>query len=127
MCVCRYEIGSTVRHVVVCSLVFGGVQFAPTVAHAEKASRAYKGTTYRNCVLVFQSASFKLTTPFLIQFFRRFLLSCRPTKPQRKDMNILGWQLLRPGGMLVTFSCSGGVDSRLFQQIIGERERDAGV
>ena len=60
-------------------------KFAPTAAHAEKATRAYK------------------------------------------DINLLAFKLLRPGGMLVTFSCSGGVDSALFQKIVAGAALDAGV
>jgi 23S rRNA (cytosine1962-C5)-methyltransferase len=60
-------------------------KFAPTSAHAEKATRAYK------------------------------------------DINLLAFKLLRPGGILVTFSCSGGVDSALFQKIVAGAALDAGV
>lgn len=60
-------------------------KFAPTAAHAEKATRAYK------------------------------------------DINLLAFKLLRPGGLLVTFSCSGGVDSALFQKIMAGAALDAGV
>jgi 23S rRNA (cytosine1962-C5)-methyltransferase len=60
-------------------------KFAPTAAHAEKASRAYK------------------------------------------DINLLAFKLLRTGGILVTFSCSGGVDAALFQKIIASAALDAGV
>jgi 23S rRNA (cytosine1962-C5)-methyltransferase len=58
-------------------------KFAPTAAHAEKASRAYK------------------------------------------DINLLAFKLLRTGGILVTFSCSGGVDAALFQKIIASAALDA--
>jgi 23S rRNA (cytosine1962-C5)-methyltransferase len=44
-----------------------------------------------------------------------------------KDINLLGFKLLRPGGLLVTFSCSGGVDAALFQKIIASAALDAGV
>ena len=44
-----------------------------------------------------------------------------------KDINLLAFKLLRPGGMLVTFSCSGGVDAALFQKIIAGSALDAGV
>jgi len=60
-------------------------KFAPTSAHAEKATRAYK------------------------------------------DINLLAFKLLRPGGILVTFSCSGGVDAGLFQKIVAGAALDAGV
>jgi 23S rRNA (cytosine1962-C5)-methyltransferase len=60
-------------------------KFAPTSAHAEKATRAYK------------------------------------------DINLLAFKLLRPDGLLVTFSCSGGVDAGLFQKIVAGAALDAGV
>ena len=60
-------------------------KFAPTAAHAEKATRAYK------------------------------------------DINLFAFKLLRPGGLLVTFSCSGGVDAALFQKIVAGAALDAGV
>jgi 23S rRNA (cytosine1962-C5)-methyltransferase len=60
-------------------------KFAPTAAHAEKASRAYK------------------------------------------DINLLAFKLLRHGGMLFTFSCSGGIDAALFQKIVASAALDAGT
>ncbi len=60
-------------------------KFAPTAAHAEKASRAYK------------------------------------------DINLLAFKLLRHGGILATFSCSGGVDAALFQKIVASAALDAGI
>jgi 23S rRNA (cytosine1962-C5)-methyltransferase len=44
-----------------------------------------------------------------------------------KDINLLAFKLLRPGGFLVTFSCSGGVDAALFQKIVASAALDAGV
>lgn len=66
-------------------IVLDPPKFAPTAAHADKATRAYK------------------------------------------DINLLAFKLLRPGGTLVTFSCSGGVDAALFQKIIAGSALDAGV
>jgi 23S rRNA (cytosine1962-C5)-methyltransferase len=43
-----------------------------------------------------------------------------------KDINLLGFKLLRPGGILVTFSCSGLVTSSLFQKIVADAALDAG-
>ena len=60
-------------------------KFAPTRAHADKASRGYK------------------------------------------DINLLALKLLRPGGLLVTFSCSGGIDADLFQKIVAGAALDADV
>jgi len=44
-----------------------------------------------------------------------------------KDINLLALKLLRPGGMLATFSCSGGVPAELFQSIVAGAASDAGV
>jgi len=44
-----------------------------------------------------------------------------------KDINLLGLKLLRPSGLLATFSCSGGVSADLFQKIVAGAALDAGV
>ncbi len=44
-----------------------------------------------------------------------------------KDINLLAFKLLAPGGLLVTFSCSGGVSGELFQKIVAGAALDAGV
>lgn len=43
-----------------------------------------------------------------------------------KDINILGFQLLNPGGVLFTFSCSGLMEDTLFQKIVADAALDAG-
>ncbi len=43
-----------------------------------------------------------------------------------KDINILGFRLLRPGGLLMTYSCSGGIGLELFQKIVAGAAVDAG-
>jgi 23S rRNA (cytosine1962-C5)-methyltransferase len=42
-----------------------------------------------------------------------------------KDINLLAFKLLRPGGLLATFSCSGGVDAALFRKIVAGAAQDA--
>jgi 23S rRNA (cytosine1962-C5)-methyltransferase len=44
-----------------------------------------------------------------------------------KDINLLGFKLLRPGGLLMTYSCSGGVSIDLFQKIVAGAAVDANV
>ena len=44
-----------------------------------------------------------------------------------KDVNLLAFKLLRVGGYLLTFSCSGGVNPQLFQKIVADAALDAGV
>ena len=67
------------------AIVLDPPKFAPTAAHAERASRAYK------------------------------------------DINRLAFKLLAPGGLLLTFSCSGGVGPELFHKIVAGAGLDAGV
>jgi 23S rRNA (cytosine1962-C5)-methyltransferase len=43
-----------------------------------------------------------------------------------KDLNLIALQLLEPGGILVTFSCSGAVSDELFQKVIFGAALDAG-
>jgi 23S rRNA (cytosine1962-C5)-methyltransferase len=44
-----------------------------------------------------------------------------------KDINLLAFKLLKPGGLLFTFSCSGGVSRDFFQKIVAGAALDAGV
>jgi len=44
-----------------------------------------------------------------------------------KDINLYGFKLLKPGGMLMTFSCSGGINESFFQKIVADAALDAGV
>lgn len=43
-----------------------------------------------------------------------------------KDINMLAMQLLNPGGVLLSYSCSGLMDSGLFQKILADAALDAG-
>ena len=67
------------------AIVLDPPKFAPTVAHAERAARAYK------------------------------------------DINRLALMLLEPGGVLFTYSCSGGISADLFHKIVASAGSDAGV
>lgn len=44
-----------------------------------------------------------------------------------KEINLVGMQLLRPGGLLFTYSCSGAIDPQLFQKIVAGAATDARV
>jgi len=44
-----------------------------------------------------------------------------------KDINLLALKLLKAGGLLATFSCSGGVSAELFQSIVAGAAVDAGA
>jgi 23S rRNA (cytosine1962-C5)-methyltransferase len=67
------------------AIVLDPPKFAPTVAHAERAARAYK------------------------------------------DINRLAFKLLEPGGVLFTYSCSGGIGADLFHKIVASAGIDAHV
>ena len=67
------------------AIVLDPPKLAPTVAHAERAARAYK------------------------------------------DINRLAFKLLEPGGVLFTYSCSGGISADLFHKIVASAAIDAGV
>ncbi|MEI8029494.1 MAG: class I SAM-dependent methyltransferase [Comamonadaceae bacterium] len=67
------------------AIVLDPPKFAPTVAHAERAARAYK------------------------------------------DINRLALKILAPGGVLFTYSCSGGISADLFHKIVASAGMDAGV
>jgi 23S rRNA (cytosine1962-C5)-methyltransferase len=44
-----------------------------------------------------------------------------------KDINLSGFRLLRAGGLLFTYSCSGAIDADLFQKIVASAAADARV
>jgi len=44
-----------------------------------------------------------------------------------KDINRLAFKLLEPGGVLFTYSCSGGISADLFHKIVASAGCDAGV
>ncbi len=67
------------------AIVLDPPKFAPSIAHAERAARAYK------------------------------------------DINRLALKLLNPGGVLFTFSCSGGIGVELFHKIVASAGIDAAV
>ncbi|OUL59639.1 class I SAM-dependent methyltransferase [Pseudoalteromonas ulvae] len=43
-----------------------------------------------------------------------------------KDINMIAMQILKPGGTLLTFSCSGLMDQNLFQKVVADAALDAG-
>ncbi|HEX8978555.1 MAG TPA: class I SAM-dependent rRNA methyltransferase [Parasulfuritortus sp.] len=43
-----------------------------------------------------------------------------------KDINLQGFKLLNPGGLMMTYSCSGGIGLELFQKIVAGASLDAG-
>ncbi len=67
------------------AIVLDPPKFAPTVAHAERAARAYK------------------------------------------DINRIALSILAPGGVLFSYSCSGGISADLFHKIVASAGIDAGV
>ena len=67
------------------AIILDPPKLAPTVAHADRAARAYK------------------------------------------DINRLALKLMAPGGVLFTYSCSGGISADLFHKIVASAAVDAGV
>ncbi|HVO41804.1 MAG TPA: class I SAM-dependent rRNA methyltransferase [Aggregatilineales bacterium] len=55
-----------------------------------------------------------LDPPKFAQNQRQIESACRGYK----DINLLAFQLIKPGGLLLTFSCSGLVDADLFQKVV---------
>jgi 23S rRNA (cytosine1962-C5)-methyltransferase len=43
-----------------------------------------------------------------------------------KDINLLAFKLLRPGGILFTFSCSGHIVPELFRKVVSDAAIDSG-
>jgi len=43
-----------------------------------------------------------------------------------KDINLLAFKLLKPGGVLFTFSCSGHIVPELFRKVVSEAAIDSG-
>ena len=43
-----------------------------------------------------------------------------------KDINLLAMKLLKPNGILATFSCSGAMTQELFDKVLAEASQDAG-
>ncbi len=43
-----------------------------------------------------------------------------------RDINVFAFRLLNPRGLLMTYSCSGGINSELFRQIVSEAALAAG-
>ena len=64
-----------------------------------------------------------LDPPKLINSKNALVRGCRGYQ----DLARLGFQLLNPGGVLFNFSCSGLMESELFQKITASAALDAGV
>jgi len=58
--------------------------------------------------------------------FARTRAQADPALRGYKDINMLAMKLLRPGGVLATFSCSGGVDAQQFTRAVSWAALDAG-
>ena len=43
-----------------------------------------------------------------------------------KDINMLAMRLVRPGGLLFTFSCSGHMTPELFRKVVADAAADSG-
>ncbi len=63
-----------------------------------------------------------LDPPKFVEAKGQVMAGCRGYK----DINLLGIKLLRPGGLLATFSCSGLVTPELFHKVVADAAVDAG-
>lgn len=63
-----------------------------------------------------------LDPPKFVESKGQVMAGCRGYK----DINLLGIKLLRPGGLLVTFSCSGLVTAELFHKVVAAAAVDSG-
>jgi 23S rRNA (cytosine1962-C5)-methyltransferase len=77
--------------------------------------RAYRAAGRQFDVIVLDPPSFALSRSHVKQASRGY-----------KDINWIAFQILRPGGWLFTFSCSGLVSRDLFQKIVFGAALDAG-
>lgn len=77
--------------------------------------RQYRDMGRRFDLIVLDPPKFVETRPQLTRACRGY-----------KDINLLAFKLLRPGGVLFTFSCSGLVAPDLFQKIVADAAVDAG-
>ncbi len=84
------------------------------VADAFEQLRAYRATGRKFDAIVLDPPKFVTAASNLERATRGY-----------KDLNMLAFQLLNPRGFLVTFSCSGLVDAKLFQQIVFAAAVDA--
>ncbi|MFN8485135.1 MAG: class I SAM-dependent rRNA methyltransferase [Anaerolineae bacterium] len=76
--------------------------------------RAYRERGERFDVIILDPPKFAHTTSQVERAARGY-----------KDINLLAFQLLKPEGVLATFSCSGAVDADLFQKIVFGASADA--
>jgi len=93
---------------------FGG-RTEHVVGNAFRELRAFRAAGRRFDVVILDPPKFARSAGHLERAGRGY-----------KDINLLALHLLEPGGILVTFSCSGLVDADLFQQIVWEAALDAG-
>ena len=63
-----------------------------------------------------------LDPPKFIESKNSLVRGCRGYK----DINMLAMQLIKPGGILCTFSCSGLLSAELFQKVVADAALDAG-
>ena len=63
-----------------------------------------------------------LDPPKFIESKNSLVRGCRGYK----DINMLAMQIMEPGGILCTFSCSGLLSAELFQKVVADAALDAG-
>lgn len=63
-----------------------------------------------------------LDPPKFVQTAAQLIKGCRAYK----DINRIAFEILSPGGILASFSCSGHVDAALLQKLVAEAAQEAG-
>ena len=93
---------------------FGGREDVYAAADAFELLRTYRDYGWHFDVVVLDPPKFAASKSQVEAALRGY-----------KDINLLGMKLLRSGGYLITFSCSGAVSPDLFQKVLYEAAVDA--
>jgi 23S rRNA (cytosine1962-C5)-methyltransferase len=94
---------------------FGEREDVYAVANAFEILRAYKEAEWKFDVVVLDPPKFAQRKGQVDKATRGY-----------KDINLLAMQLIKRGGIIITFSCSGAVSAELFQKVLFGAAVDAG-
>jgi 23S rRNA (cytosine1962-C5)-methyltransferase len=93
---------------------FGGREDVYAAADAFEVLRTYRDYGWHFDVVVLDPPKFASSKTQVEAAMRGY-----------KDINLLGMKLLRSGGYLITFSCSGAINFEIFQKVLFEAAVDA--
>jgi 23S rRNA (cytosine1962-C5)-methyltransferase len=94
---------------------FGDREDVYAVANAPEFMRTYEKNKWKFDVVILDPPKFAHSKSQIEKASRGY-----------KDINLLGMKLVKPGGVLITFSCSGVVSADLFQKILFGAALDSG-